>query len=562
MMTHSPKPAPAAQDPLAEALRSGHLFVLIASFTTFFSGLLLLIEPLLRHTHPRIERYFLPPTMQPDVDFTTLIFGLLLIYLAYELMQRKRIAWLVALSASIAVFAYELYLGTSGPHDVFPLFAIIILIMGQKQFVLKTNHTTNLKQGFSTLAISVAIALLYGTIGFWLLDKRDFGVNFTLGEAFVDTIKQYILVGNTDLITHTRYAEWFLGSLSIVGITTFAYSLYSILRPLRYEYRTLPAEREHAYHLLREYGGEIDDYFKLWPQDKSFFFSSDGEAFVAYAVAHGIAICLANPEGKPSSIRRVMHEFRDFCTGNGWLIAFIAASEKHKEEFTSLGFHSILIGADAIVDINSFLTETSRNKYFRNIINRYQKGNFTTTRYLPPHAPELIAELQAVSDDWLEIPNHKQWTFITGYFSPQYFAHTPLFVVRDEQGQALAFANELPSFKQGEATIDLMRHRRDAPKNIMDYLFIELMRRMQEDGAERFNLGLSPLARQEFTDSFNEKLLDYIYLISQRFVSSKGLHQYKSKFDPTWEPRYVYYLGSSPSLPQIGIALSKLSLHK
>jgi phosphatidylglycerol lysyltransferase len=137
-----------------------------------------------------------------------------------------------------------------------------------------------------------------------------------------------------------------------------------------------------------------------------------------------------------------------------------------------------------------------------------------------------------------------------------------LFVVRDEQGKALAFANELPSFKKGEATIDLMRHKRNAPKNIMDYLFIELMRQLHEEGAERFNLGLSPLARQEFTDNFSEKLLDYIYLISQRFVSTKGLHQYKAKFDPVWEPRYVYFLGSTPSLPQIGFALSKLSLYK
>lgn len=550
------------EDPLAIALKNGQLYVRLASLITFISGLLLLIQPLMRHSHPRFERYILPSHLQPTADFASLILGLLLIYVAYGLSQRKRIAWFIALAASIVSLFYEIRFATSGSHDFFPIFSIIVLIAGQKQFVLKTSHATNLKQGFSAFGISVAIALLYGTIGFWLLDKRDFGINFSLHEAFTDTIKQYFSLSNVDLIPHTKYSKWFLDSLSIVGLSTLAYGIYSILQPLRYEHRTLPAERETARRLLETYGGGIDDYFKLWPEDKSYFFSADGQAFVAYAVSRGVAVCLGDPEGKPESVQKIIPEFRHFCTSNGWLIAFIAASERHKEVFERQGYNSILIGADAVVDIDKFLEETARNKYFRNLINRFGKNNLTTTRHIPPHPTELITELRYVSNDWLKIPNHKQWTFITGYFSRQYFEQTPLFVVRDEEGKALAFANEIPSFKRGEATIDLMRHRRNAPKNIMDYMFIELMRQLHEEGIKTFNLGLSPLARQGFTDSFNEKLLDYIYLISQRFVSTKGLHQYKAKFDPNWEPRYVYYLGSAPSLPQVGLALSRLSIYK
>ena len=550
------------KDPLAVAFKNGQLFVRITSLFTLASGLLLLIQPLLRHSSPRIERYLIPTNAIPSADFATLILGLLLIYLAYELAQRKRVAWLIALGVSLASLVYEAYLDTSVLHYIFPVFVIIVLVIGQRQFVLKTSHASNFKQGFSTLGISIAIAILYGTIGFWLLDKRDFGVTFTLSEAFKDTVRQYLLIGDPDLLAHTRYSKWFLDSLSVVGSATFIYGLYSILRPLRYEYRTLPAEREHAQRLLEIHGGEIDDYFKLWPQDKSYFFSSDGAAFIAYAVSRGVAICLANPEGNPESIPQLISDFRDFCTENGWLIAFIAASEKHKTKFEAAGFNSIIIGADAVVNINNFINETSRNKYFRNITNRFANGNFTATRHSPPHSSDLINELRLVSDDWLAIPGHKQWTFITGYFSSRYFEQTPLFVIRNDHGQALAFANELPSFKKGEATIDLMRHKRDAPKNVMDYLFIKLVERLHEEGIERFNLGLSPLARQEFTDSFNEKLLDYIYLVTQRFVSTKGLHQYKSKFDPLWEPRYVYYLGNTPSLAQIGLALSKLSIYK
>src|SRR5581483_10058726 len=131
--------------------------------------------------------------------------------------------------------------------------------------------------------------------------------------------------------------------------------LYNILRPLSYELREAPLERAQARELLDKYGGEVDDYFKLWPPDKSYFFSSDNEAFIAYGVARGVAICFANPEGRPGSIRPLMQEFKEFCYNNGWLIAFISANEKYKPLFDELGYSRVTIGADAVIDIKTFL---------------------------------------------------------------------------------------------------------------------------------------------------------------------------------------------------------------
>lgn len=548
------------EDPLALAIKSGRLYAQVASVMTLVSGILLVWSPVLRHSMHHFSRYFLPAAVQNFADFTSLLIGLILMYLAYELSQRRHSAWVITLV--VATFSLIIEIGLDEPltRSFFAIMLIIMLVVGRRQFIVRT-HATNFRQGLAALTASLAFALVYGTLGFWLLDRRDFGVDFSIPDAFGHTIREYVLLGSGDLHPHSRFSHWFLESFSVVGVATLIYMLYSILKPLQYELRTLPAERERAELLLQTYGGEIDDYFKLWPHDKSYFFSSDGKAFIAYAVARGVAVCFANPEGQPASISELLHEFRSFCLGNGWLIAFIAASDKHKTLFERAGFSGLLIGADAVIDIEKFVTETARNKYFRNIINRFEKSGATAQRYLPPHSLELIEDLRYVSNDWLKIPGHKQWQFITGYFSARYFERTPLFVVRDEAGKVVAFANELPSFKAGEATVDLMRHKRNAPKNVMDYLFVRLIQKLQEEGLARFNLGLSPLARQTFTGS-GEKLLDYIYLASQRFVSTKGLHQYKSKFDPIWEPRYVYYIGSASSLPVIGLALSALSMYK
>lgn len=560
MNKHQTLTTHAAEDPLALAIKNGRLYARVASLLTLLIGILFAWEPLLRHTHHHLARYFLPANMQNFADFTSLLIGLVLIYLAYELSQHKHSAWLITLATAAVSLGTETALDEPLVRSAFTILLIVVLIIGRKQFIVRT-HPTHFRQGLLAIGASILFALSYGTLGFWLLDKRDFGVNFSLLASLTHTIREYLLLGSGNLHPHNRFSHWFLESFSVVGVATLIYSIYSILRPLQYELRTLPAEREYARALLETYGGEIDDYFKLWPQDKSYFFSSDGQAFIAYAVARGVAVCLANPEGKPESISKVLHEFRGYCLGNGWLIAFIAASDKHKQMLEHAGFNSLLVGADAVIDIEKFLAETVRNKYFRNIMNRFEKSGATVQRYLPPHSSALIEALRYVSNDWLEIPGHKQWRFITGYFSSRYFEETPLFVVRDEAGKAVAFANEIPSFKRGEATVDLMRHKRSAPKNVMDFLFVRLMQLLHEEGVQRFNLGLSPLARQELTGDSGEKLLDYIYLASQRFVSTKGLHQYKSKFDPEWEPRYVYYIGSASSLPLIGLALSKLSTY-
>lgn len=550
------------RDPLVAALKNGQLFVQLASLFAFVTGVLLTLQPLLRHSEisHRLAAIVLPPNVEA-VDFTSLVTGLALTYLAYELLQRKRSAWFIALGACTISIVSQAFLFRPTIHTFFLMFVIITLLVGHNEFVVKAP-IIHVMQGVRTLLGSIAFALLYGTLGFWLLDRRDFGTNFSLLESFENTLRQYVLIGGTGLTAHTRFAMWFLNSLTVVGVMTIAYCLFSILRPLRYELRKVPAERKQAREILETYGGDVDDYFKLWPQDKSYFFSTDNEAFIAYGVARGVAICLGGPEGRPESIEPMMHAFKKFCFNNGWLIAFIAVSEKHKAPFTRLGFNNLVIGADAVIDIDTFLSQTVRNKYFRNIVNRFQKGNFTCDHHLPPHSPELINELRAVSNDWLKVPGRKEWRFLTGRFSSRYFSETPLFVMRDERGKALAFVNELPSFKAGEATIDLMRHRRDIPKNAMDYLFVELMRRLQTEQFERFNLGLSPMARQNLSDNASRRLLDYIYLATQAFVSTKGLHQYKAKFDPTWEPRYVFYTGNTPSLPIIGLALSKLSLQK
>ncbi|MEI9914319.1 MAG: phosphatidylglycerol lysyltransferase domain-containing protein [Candidatus Saccharibacteria bacterium] len=320
-------------------------------------------------------------------------------------------------------------------------------------------------------------------------------------------------------------------------------------------------ERQLAADLLDKYGGEVDDYFKLWPKDKLYFFSSDGKAFLAYGIKYHVAACLFDPVGNKGSIEKLMIEFRDHCHRHHLGIIFIQTTSKYDSIYKKIGLHRILIGADAMINIDDFLSTTIKNKYFRNISNRFSKINYHLETAKPPHSDKIMRELQSISDDWANLPYHKEWNFLTGRFSKDYFKDLDLYILRDDKNKAVAFANGLPAYRKNAATIDLIRRRRDSLPNSIDYLFIEIMRSLQtRDNVHHFNIGLSPIDAQLFASSLLEKTVIAFYRSSYRFVGFKGLHQFKSKYKPEWEPRYCYYSGNVAGLTLKGLAIFKLML--
>jgi len=112
----------------------------------------------------------------------------------------------------------------------------------------------------------------------------------------------------------------------------------------------------------------------------------------------------------------------------------------------------------------------------------------------------------------------------------------------------VAFLNEVPGVRTGVATVDLMRHRREAPNGVTDYLFCELMLRLHEEGYRWFSLGLAPLAGvgDRPGASLQERAVHQVYEHLTTVFSFKGLRNYKAKFEPSWEERFLVYQDGLP----------------
>ncbi len=173
---------------------------------------------------------------------------------------------------------------------------------------------------------------------------------------------------------------------------------------------------------------------------------------------------------------------------------------------------------------------------------------------------ELMAELREISGEWLRIPGRRERQFSLGIFDEEYVCGTPVFLVRDSAGCALAFANLIPSCRPGESTADLMRRRPSAPNGTMEYLFVKLLFDQRDRGFERFNLGMAPMAGfQEREPATPEERAVHAFFQRLNFVFSfKGLRAFKAKFATSWEPRYIIYRDVL-DLPRLAWALHAVS---
>ena len=218
----------------------------------------------------------------------------------------------------------------------------------------------------------------------------------------------------------------------------------------------------------------------------------------------------------------------------------------------------VKIGEEATVDLGRFRDGTSRNKRFRQIKRTMEEQGVEFSRHIPPHTASLVDEAEQLSAKWIEQAHYREFGFVQGTLSRDYLEKTILDTLRDSEGRLIAFVNEVPSSRPGEASFDMMRRLPDAHRATMDYLFLRIMLVLEGEGYRTFNLGLAPFAGvgDDPQRSLVEKTIHGVAPHAQRLVRSGGLTEYKKKFEPDWEARYVVYDGGPLFLPQVAVALA------
>ena len=546
---------------LISARRGAHSFITrnlpaIASFLTGVVAIASIIAPRMQIPILGVEDYTLFSVPSFSRIFV-LLAGFFLIVLSINLSQRKIMAWrLAVLITGVSVFAHFLK-GHDRSDAIISIINLFILLITKNKFKVKSD-IPRMKTGIILFFLSLSFSLLYGIVGFFYISQRAFNYNFTLRDSIYQTLMTFFTL-NSKLTPHTLYGAWFLDSLSVIGIVSVAYALFSLIRPVVWRGKTQKEENEKAKQLISLYGDSSLQFFQ-YSADKLFFFSSSGNAVISYGISGAICIALGDPvTSNDQEFKAALAEFIDFTETNGWKVALHQVSQKHLSIYKEMKLNAIKIGEEAVVDLTNFSLENPGMEQIKSVCNKLKKHGYKTEFYSPPLSNELVYKLKLVSDEWLNIGKHRERRFTLGAFDENYIKNTPVITVEDANNKIYAFTNLIPDGVSGQATNDLMRRLKD-PYGAMDFIFVNLFATLRDQGYTSFSLGMAPLVNTKIDKNLPliERALRVAYENLNTLFSYKGLYTYKQKFMPKWEPLYIVYK-SSTSLPQILFAFTRLT---
>ncbi|HDH50821.1 MAG TPA: bifunctional lysylphosphatidylglycerol flippase/synthetase MprF, partial [Nitrospirae bacterium] len=285
--------------------------------------------------------------------------------------------------------------------------------------------------------------------------------------------------------------------------------------------------------------------------DKSLLFSGSGNSFIMYGVEGRSWIAMGDPIGPNEETAELAWRFLEMCDRyNGWTVFYEAGTE-NLQLYSDLGLTFVKLGEEARVLLETFSLKGHKHKDMRHVLNKLDREGCSFEIMPPETVSVILPELKTVSDAWLEEKKTGEKGFSPGFFNDEYLKRFPAAVVKRE-GKIIAFTNIWTVAGKEELSIDLMRYLPDAPHGTMDYLFIRLILWGKQEGYKWFNLGMAPLSGLEdhALAPLWSRLGAFVFRHGEHFYNCQGLRQYKEKFDPEWQPKYVAY-PCGLSLPRI-----------
>ncbi|MCB9279930.1 MAG: lysylphosphatidylglycerol synthetase family protein [Lewinellaceae bacterium] len=487
----------------------------------------------------RLLKEYLPLTAIHASTYFILFSGILMLGIGAYLMRGLRNAWWMAVALSGLSLAMHLTKGIDYEEALLACVVLASLLYERKQYFIRNDPKLVRLSWFPGLVI-IGSVLLFGTIGYYLMDEQHFSADFTVWQSFRASVSTFLLL-KVDLVPVTRFGKEFFYGMNFLGGATLAYLGFLLLRPLAYHAEAEIDDRVKAAELIEKYGRSGIDYFKTY-RDKSYWFGEDGEGFVAFKTSRSYAVALELPVGKDEeTAARLVTGFERWCRRNGLRTAWYRVPESNLRIFEQLGKKALAIGEDASINLDAFTLQGGDNRSLRNVVNRLTKEGYTFHTYDPPHRDNFLQQLRAVSDEWLQDNDRHELSFSQGTFEEPELKNQPVFTIENQEGKILGFVNIIPSYAPGEANFDLMRKTTDSPNGTMDFLFINLFEKLKSQGFRRCNFGMVPMSGIDSPGNVQERIIKLAYERMRQFSHYKNLRFYKEKFHPEWQMMYLVY---------------------
>ncbi len=455
--------------------------------------------------------------------FLSSLIGIVLILVAFGLSRRLDGAWAAAIVLSLTAAALALLKGFNWEESLALIVLVGLLAPCHDAF---TRHARLSRLEISPGWLLSALAAMIGAAlaGWWSFQHLDY--------ANVSVLK---VIGNQD-------AERAIRSSVAAAVLLLGVGVWRLLAT-----PAMPAvvgETDPDFHRVREVLRNAETA-EPWSNlalrgDKRFLFSESGQSFLMFGVRNRSWIALGAPVGRRDERLDLLWAFRELADAHAARAGVYGVGPEDLPDLVELGFSIQKVGESAAVPLDTFSLEGRKRGNLRRSWRKTGEGGACFEVVQASDCSALYAELKAVSDQWLVHHAGGEKTFSLGGFEPAYIAEFPIAVVRVE-GRIAAFATLWTTAQKTAYSIDLMRYADDAPKDVMDYLFVELIEWGREQGYVAFEFGMAPLAGLEDRPlaPIMSRVGRLMFERGEEIYNFRGVHRFKDKYDPLWQPRYI-----------------------
>jgi phosphatidylglycerol lysyltransferase len=455
--------------------------------------------------------------------FLSSILGVVLVMLAFGLRSRLDAAWSGSMVVALAAAVLAIFKGFNWEESAVLLVFIALLAPFHEAFPRRAR-LTRMEVTPAWMASALAAVLGAGFVGWWSFHHADYG-----GQPF------WRALADADM---NRAIRAYAGA----AILLFLFGVWRLIAtpdtPAMVTDQDPDFERVRAI-LATATSAEPSANLALLG-DKRFLFSASGESFLMFGVSGRNWIALGAPVGNPDEEMELLWRFRELADAHAARPAVFAVGPATLPALVELGFAIQKTGESAVLPLADFTLVGRKRETLRRNWRKAAEGGAVFEVIAAGEAGLVMDDLKRISDDWLAAHAGGEKGFSMGGFEPAYLMKFPIALVRQE-GQIVAFASLWPTTGRAAFAMDLMRYGPGAPKNIMDYLFVELLEWGRSQGYAAFEFGMAPLAGLDDRPMapVMSRLGRVLFETGEDIYNFQGVRRYKDKYDPDWRPRYI-----------------------
>jgi lysylphosphatidylglycerol synthetase-like protein (DUF2156 family) len=497
----------------------------MGAFLTLLGGVMLLASVATPSEPVRFMRLLqVAPTFLIEIShFASSIMGLILVLLAFGLRARLDAAWVATMAALLIAAPLTLLKGINW-EETAVLLTIAVLLAPFHGAFPRQSRLTRMEITPGWLVSAACVVLGAGALGLWSFEHADYADQPWWKVMADDDAARAIRAWAGAAIALLAFGLWRLISSAATP------KVSGEADPEFERVRAILAAAEAA-----EPGSNL-----ALLGDKRFLFSASGDSFLMFGVRGRSWVCLGAPVGKREERLELLWRFRELADAHAARPGLYGIGADDLPDVVELGFSIQKVGESAAVPLETFSIDGRKRGNLRRAWRKAAEEGATFEIVQGESLAAILPELQSISDGWLDHHAGGEKGFSMGGFTPRYISEFPIAVVR-QLGEPVAFASLWTTAARTSFSMDLMRYSDAAPKNIMDYLFVELIAWGREQGYHAFEFGMAPLAGLEDRPlaPIMSRVGNLLFERGEEIYNFQGVRKYKDKYDPTWQPRYI-----------------------